>query len=175
MRQSDVGIAYEEGDSGDEDDDEEMDEGEDEEIGDEEGDDVAGGEDDEDDEDDEDMELDESIKDPRAGKVDVILPQLQPDYEKLAEALFQAGSAKEVSKPKRDRLYRLTKQLKALATGVFPLAIELSDDEEEVPKKISVAKAAKKAAEEEFQRMVKLREERKKFKQAIKEQKKAGA
>ena len=96
MRQSDVGIAYEE--ASDDDDDEEMDEGDDDVSGDEENNVVV--------DDDEDYLMDESVKDPRAGKVDVVLPQLQPDFEKLADALFLAGSAKEVSKQQRDRLYR---------------------------------------------------------------------
>ena len=56
---------------------------------------------------------------------------------------------------------------------MYPLAMELSEDEEELPKKINVAKAAKKAAEEDFLQMVKGREERKKFKLEIKEKQKA--
>jgi hypothetical protein len=96
MRQSDVGIAYEE-ESSDEDDD--MDEDNDV-IGDE-GDeiteqngDVNG------DLDDEDFEMDETVKDPRAGKVDVVLPQLQPgkvtvNIGKLLSFGFQMASENE--------------------------------------------------------------------------------
>ena len=87
--------------------------------------------------------------------------------------MFQAGSGQKVPKNRRDRLYRLTKQLKALANGIYPLAMELSEDEEELPKKINVAKVAKKAAEEEFRQMVKAREDKKKFQLEIKEQQKA--
>jgi len=97
MRQSDVGIAYEEASSDEDDDDDEIDEGDDA-SGDEENNVIV--------EDDEDFLMDETVKDPRAGKVDVVLPQLQPDFEKLADALFLAGSAKEVAKQQRDRLYR---------------------------------------------------------------------
>ena len=87
MRQSDVGIAYEEESS----DDEEMDD-----------DDVTGDEADyvteengendvTGDMDDEDFEMDETVKDPRAGKVDVVLPQLQPG--KIMLQVFFRGRA----------------------------------------------------------------------------------
>ena len=87
--------------------------------------------------------------------------------------MFQAGSGQNIPTTRRDRLYRLTKQFKALANGVYPLAMELSEDEEDLPKKINVAKVAKKAAEEEFRLMVKAREEKKKFQLELKEQQRA--
>ena len=87
--------------------------------------------------------------------------------------MFQAGSGQNIPKARRDRLYRLTKQFKSLANGVYPLAMELSEDEEDLPKKINVAKVAKKAAEEEFRLMVKAREEKKKFQLELKEQQRA--
>ena len=174
MRQSDVGIAYEESDEDDGDDDEEE--------GTENGTNGVDNDDDDDDEDYEDIEeddddvkgiLDDGAKDPRAGKVDVVLPQLQPDFEKLSGALFEAGSGKQVAKLNCERLYRLSKQLKDLAAGAYPLAAELDKHEIEAPKRISVAKAAKKAAEEEIEMILKAREERKLFKEAIKEKQKA--
>ncbi len=156
MRQSDVGIAYEESDNEEESGDADATENGTN------GDAVSGDDDDDDDyedinDDDDEMLVDEDAKDPRAGKVDVVLPQLQPNYEKLSGALFEAGSGKHVSRQNCDRLYRLSKQLKDLAAGAYPLAAELSEDEAKLPKRINLAKAAKKAAEEEIQMMLKIR------------------
>ena len=85
MRQSDVGIAYEEESSDDEDmDDDDVTGDEADDVTEENGEnDVTG------DMDDEDFEMDETVKDPRAGKVDVVLPQLQPG--KLMFKVFLGG------------------------------------------------------------------------------------
>ena len=56
-------------------------------------------------------------KDPRAGGVDVTIPQLQVDCAALAEQLFEAGGEKGVGHAQRAALYRLTKQFKSLADG----------------------------------------------------------
>ena len=60
---------------------------------------------------------DSDAKDPRAGGVDVTIPQLQVDCAALAEALFEAGGEKGVGHAQRAALYRLTKQFKSLAEG----------------------------------------------------------
>ena len=59
----------------------------------------------------------EDVKDPRAGGVDVTIPQLRVDCAALAEALFEAGGEKGVGQAHRTALYRLTKQFKSLAEG----------------------------------------------------------
>lgn len=65
------------------------------------------------DEPDEDMaEIEESnpdwgAKDPRAGGVDVVLPQLKLDYNKLADMLFKLGSDKSVRAKNRKAMYHL--------------------------------------------------------------------
>ena len=66
-------------------------------------------------------------KDPRAGGVDVTIPQLQVDCAALAEALFEAGGEKGVGHAQRAALYRLTKQFKSLAEGRSGFDFELSN------------------------------------------------
>jgi len=48
--------------------------------------------------------------DPRAGAVDVVLPQLEVDYNILAEKLTEAGGQKIVKKKNRGLLYTLATQ-----------------------------------------------------------------
>lgn len=152
MRQSDIGISYEESL-----------EAEDCVIT---GSDVMPDDDVGEDDDDDEMLVENDAKDPRAGKVDVVLPQLQPDYEKLSNDLFTAGSGKTISKKNCDRLYRLSNQMKDLAAGAYPLAAELSEDELEIPK-IDSKKSAKKAAREEFEMLLQVKEEKRKFKEEM--------
>jgi hypothetical protein len=52
------------------------------------------------------------VEDPRAGMVDVELPQLPVDYEQLAKKLLDLGSGPTVSKSNRDSLYMLSKYFK---------------------------------------------------------------
>ena len=55
----------------------------------------------------------ENVQDPRAGNVnDVVLSQLNPDFEVLSEYLYKIGSSKEILNKRRDLLYELTKQFK---------------------------------------------------------------
>ena len=70
---------------------------------------------DEDEADEEDRLLDEELEnmgplDPRAGGVDVVLPQLKVDYSELAEKLVQAGGQKSVRPKNRKIAYSLAKQ-----------------------------------------------------------------
>ena len=54
-----------------------------------------------------------NVQDPRAGNVnDVVLSQLNPDFEVLSEYLYKIGSSKEILNKRRDLLYELTKQFK---------------------------------------------------------------
>jgi hypothetical protein len=55
-------------------------------------------------------EMKEGPLDPRAGAVDVILPQLQVDYKALADKLYEAGGGKLVKKRNRGLLYTLATQ-----------------------------------------------------------------
>ena len=59
-------------------------------------------------------------QDPRAGRIDVVIPQLQVEYSKLSEDLFEMGSGEGVKKANRDILYRLSKRFKDVASDVFP-------------------------------------------------------
>lgn len=100
MRQSDSGIAFED-----------MLDGNDEESNHEENDSNLNNSDGEEDNDsdlksDESDEEDHDEKDPRAGGVSVVLPQIRPDFTQLAEDLFEAGSGKDVQIQKRARLYK---------------------------------------------------------------------
>ena len=49
-------------------------------------------------------------KDPRAGGVDVILPQLHPDFAKVAEMLLAVSSDKSVRNKNRQPIVRLVKR-----------------------------------------------------------------
>merc|ERR1712062_669383 len=169
IRQSDVAIAYEEED--DDDDQEEMDE-----------DSLSNGEIEkhdisEDEEDDEKFSLDDA--DPRAGKGDVVLPQFKVDFEKMAKITLEAGSSKDVGVPQRQRLYRITKKLSHVATGIYPFALEMSEDgerlidetefeEQERNLRLEERKAAKRKFSEDKEHAVNIREERKEYKQALK-------
>ena len=53
-----------------------------------------------------------SAQDPRAGRVDVTIPQLMLDYEKLAEDLLAAGGEKTVGQVQRKILYKYVKAVK---------------------------------------------------------------
>merc|ERR1712018_454286 len=164
IRQSDVAIAYEE------DDDDENSEMEDDTTF---GTDV----DNSDTVDEEPISLNDA--DPRAGKGDVVLPQLKIDYEKIAKIVLEAGSKKEVGAFQRQRLYRITKKLNHVATGIYPFALEMSEDgerlidekefeEQERNLRLEERKAAKRKFSEDKEYAANIREERKEYKQALK-------
>merc|ERR1711862_144896 len=98
---------------------------------------------DESDNDDDDVELEdnEMIEDPRAGVGDAIIPQINVNYLKLSERLFDLGSADGIKKANRDALYKVSKMLKDVANDLFPLGPNLSDEDIDIPK-ISVKKSA---------------------------------
>merc|ERR1719285_1413147 len=75
----------------------------------------------------------ENAEDPRAGLVNVEIPQLQVDYLDIADKLFHLGSQNIVRASNRKVLYTLSKHFKDVGNGIFPLGDVLSDDEE-IPK-----------------------------------------
>jgi len=81
----------------------------------------------------EDVIVDDNAEDPRAGLVNVEIPQLQVDYLKIADKLFELGSLKNIRSANRNILYTISKHFKDVGNGVFPLGDELSDVEE-IPK-----------------------------------------
>jgi len=84
---------------------------------------------------------DEIVEDPRAGVGDAIIPQINVDYLKLSETLFELGSGDGIKKANRDALYKVSKMFKDVANGLFPLGPNLSDEDIDIPK-ISVKKSA---------------------------------
>jgi hypothetical protein len=120
-------------------------------------------------EDGEEVMEDDLAVDPRAGGVDVTLPQIQVDYQGLAKLLFDLGSGTDVRKANRELLYKLSKNFKDVTQEVFPLAPDLDLDQE--IEKISVKKAAKrlKKFNEDYQK--KNLENKIAFKAIMKEQK----
>ena len=117
--------------------------------------------------------------DPRAGRGDVTLPQIQMDYQKLAEKLLETGGKKEVSKSQRERLYRITKKFNHLVSGIYPFALEMTDDgermmdekefeEQERSAKLKVGKAAKRKAKEEIENAILSHEDKMAYRLAIK-------
>ncbi|XP_037776093.1 ribosomal RNA processing protein 1 homolog A-like isoform X2 [Penaeus monodon] len=123
MRQSDEGIEYEASD--DEDADEDSETGYESDLAEKENDEEEredeGQMEEEEDEPDEDEDEDE-VLDPRAGDVDVLLPQLQVDFDSLADAIQSVASVPNVSASNRDKMYKLVNELRDLAQGFYPLA-----------------------------------------------------
>jgi hypothetical protein len=71
---------------------------------------------------DDDMEMEESnldwgAKDPRAGGVDAIIPQIKPDYNQIADMLFQMASEKSVRSKNRKAIYDIVKKYVILHIG----------------------------------------------------------
>merc|ERR1712136_547234 len=88
------------------------------------------GQDDEDDDLDMDADAEEGnfnwgAKDPRAGGVDVVLPQLNPDFAKVAEMLLEIASDQSVRNKNRQPIHRLVKRFQDLSKGVYPLKLKL--------------------------------------------------
>ncbi|XP_066991152.2 ribosomal RNA processing protein 1 homolog isoform X2 [Anabrus simplex] len=78
-------------------------------------------------------------KDPRAGKVNVTLPQLQFDPEKVAEIILEYAKSASVLKS-RKILYKLNEQFSDMARGTYPLAFKLKVPEGVLLKKRMRAK-----------------------------------
>merc|ERR1712142_820252 len=91
--------------------------------------------------DDAEIEDNEMIEDPRAGVGDAIIPQINVNYLKLSERLFELGSADGIKKTNRGELYKVSKLLKDVANDLFPLGPNLSDEDIDIPK-ISVKKSS---------------------------------
>ena len=85
-------------------------------------------------------------------QVNVTLPQLKPDYEKLAQQLYTIGSSKTVKSKQRELLYELSKQFKDLSQDVYPLAPhDLEEEEAKIPK-VKVSKITARRVKEELNR-----------------------
>merc|ERR1719309_1520628 len=110
-----------------------------------------------------------SAADPRAGGVDVTLPQLKVDYQGLAEQLFSVGSSSGVKKSSREILYKLGKGFKDVVQGVFPLGPDVSDDEE--VEKVSVSKGVKNLQKFEEKLLVDNMKNKKEYKKLLKKRK----
>jgi len=67
-------------------------------------------------------------EDPRGGNVSVEIPQLQLDYNRLADKCFEHGSGIKTSESARTILYTLSKQFKDVANDEFPLSGELDEE-----------------------------------------------
>ena len=64
---------------------------------------------------DDDMEMEESnldwgAKDPRAGGVDAIIPQIKPNYSQIADMLFEMASEKSVRAKNRKAIYDIVRK-----------------------------------------------------------------
>eukprot|EP00092_Neocalanus_flemingeri_P029202 GFUD01031698.1.p1 GENE.GFUD01031698.1~~GFUD01031698.1.p1 ORF type:complete len:1104 (-),score=383.94 GFUD01031698.1:84-3395(-) len=146
MRQSDPGIEWQMEEDGEGMEEEVEDDVEDEENSD--GENSENGEVDEDmngdsKQDEEDGEDDgEVVQDPRAGRVDAVIPQMNVGYLKLSEKLFELGSGDGVRKANRDALYKISKMFKDVASDVFPLGPNISELQNIDIPKISVKKSA---------------------------------
>jgi hypothetical protein len=125
------------------------------------------------DEDLEDQEESADVKDPRAGRVDVTIPQLMVDYDQLAADLFEAGSDSSVKGAQRRILYRLTKQFKALVEGRYPLSAELSDEETfEEPPVIKTKRERKRKLKEDLRMAETVRNEKKRYQEELRKARK---
>ncbi|CAL8101143.1 unnamed protein product [Orchesella dallaii] len=80
--------------------------------------------------------------DPRAG-VDVILPQLDIDYEKLHEKLIAYGGQKDVKLKNRRILYSLASQFKEITQGKYPFEIPEDDSRKPAVPRKEIVNAAK--------------------------------
>merc|ERR1719422_1138774 len=148
LRQSDPGIKWQDEEFEDDEEDEE-----DEENGDENSEDEEDGENKENDQDGNESGAEDKddepklAEDPRAGGVHSVIPQLQVNYSKMSEAMFELGSEAGLKKSSRDALYELSKMFKDVANDVFPLGPNLEDEDEDI-EKLKITKTAKKIIRE---------------------------
>merc|ERR1712029_928375 len=73
--------------------------------------------------------------------------QLQVNYSKMSEAMFELGSEAGLKKSSRDALYELSKMFRDVANDVFPLGPNLEDEDEDI-EKLKITKTAKKIIRE---------------------------
>lgn len=136
IRQSDPGINWQMEEDGEEFE-EEMEEGDSEDENDDTNGDVSA----EVIEEEEDEQEEEGVEDPRAGRVDSIIPQINVEYLKMSERLFELGSGDGIRKANRDALYKVSKMFKDVSNDLFPLGPNLDDLDIDIPK-FSVKKSA---------------------------------
>ncbi|XP_045605759.2 ribosomal RNA processing protein 1 homolog B [Procambarus clarkii] len=86
--------------------------------------------------------------DPRAGQVDVCVPQLKPNFNLLADSLQSVGAVAKIRKINRQRIYQLASELRDVAQGFYPLGVpkERVANNLEVPE-IEVEKAIERLQE----------------------------
>lgn len=117
-----------------------------------------------------DNESASKAEDPRAGKVDVELPQLPVNYAQLSRKLFELGSTSGVSKSNRDSIYMLSKYFKDVSDGVFPLGDDLSDEEE--VEAVDVKKSVQKMLAREEKYRKKNEKKKQEYRKQVKERRK---
>ena len=61
------------------------------------------------------------VLDPRAGRVDVALPQLPLDFHQCSDWLFELGAQKSVTQKNRELIYDLAKKFEVISKGDFPI------------------------------------------------------
>jgi len=138
---------------------------------------------DEDEEGEEDVDMDEEdpdldgeveengkAEDPRAGRVDVELPQLTVNYLSLSDQLAELGAASDTPVSNRNVLYRLSKHFKDTANNTFPLGDQISD--EEIDEKINVKAAVKKLVQSDEKTRKKSAKSKAEYRELVKERKK---
>ena len=76
-----------------------------------------------------------------------MIPQLNVDYSKMSETMFELGSESGLKKSCRDALYELSKMFKDVANDVFPLGPNLEDEDDDI-EKLKITKTAKKMMRE---------------------------
>ncbi|XP_076061013.1 uncharacterized protein LOC143036912 isoform X2 [Oratosquilla oratoria] len=105
---------------------------------------------------------DDGVLDPRAGEVDVFLPQLKPDFSAIASALLAAGSVKGVANDNRNDIYRLAQEFRDIVAGEYPLAMPEDNDklDDDIPEE-EIEKAMKRIQNHEEKLKKKLSEKRK--------------
>lgn len=86
-------------------------------------------------------DAEDGAEDPRAGCVDVFIPQMSVEYSKLGEELFKLGSGDKVGHHNREALYRISKKFKDVSDNIFPLGPNLDELDVDIPK-INVKKSS---------------------------------
>ncbi|XP_018006724.1 ribosomal RNA processing protein 1 homolog A [Hyalella azteca] len=71
--------------------------------------------------------------DPRAGNVDVLLPQLRVNYEDVSGALFEVANSEGIYKKNHAKLMVLVRQFMDVVGGVYPLKMFPEDYNKDLP------------------------------------------
>ncbi|KAF2356339.1 Nucleolar Nop52 [Trinorchestia longiramus] len=90
-------------------------------------------EDEEEEMEDEEDEENQFPLDPRAGNVDVLLPQLRVDYEAIGSALYELVDSEDLYKKNRSKLLVVVRQFMDVVGGVYPLKMFPDDYNKDLP------------------------------------------